>query len=100
MEEILEEIFATGDEQELQCEGICIEENECEGEIKRVHIIHEDHDWGMFSYCEVAIAIDEERGFNVYDRSQKHANGNPKFTHAGMMLDKDGNRSIFDDVAE
>jgi hypothetical protein len=33
-------------------------------------------------------------------REQRHANGAPMFDESGMMLDDQGNRSIFDDVDE
>lgn len=32
--------------------------------------------------------------------AQTYPNGAPMFNHSGMMLDAQGNRSIFDDVAE
>lgn len=31
-------------------------------------------------------------------RELKHDNGKPKFAPSGMMLDENGNRSIFDDL--
>lgn len=31
-------------------------------------------------------------------RQMKHTNGRPMFSKNGMMLDENGNRSIFDDV--
>jgi hypothetical protein len=46
----------------LTCEGECEEHI---GALKRVNVIHPEHDWGEFIYCESAIEEDISRGLIV-----------------------------------
>lgn len=44
------------------CQGRC----DCHhGEVHRVHVWHWPKDWGVFWYCENAIAVDQRNGFVV-----------------------------------
>lgn len=51
--------------QVIMCEGGCAIHHD--GVLQYVHVTHEEskRDWGVFIYCESAIAEDISRGLNV-----------------------------------
>lgn len=44
------------------CMGWC---DRCEGELKIVHVIGNDRDWGYFKLCDNAIKVNKQRKFRV-----------------------------------
>jgi len=49
----------------LICDGRCAARHECQGEVKRVHVMHGSKDWGWWDYCDEARAEDKRRGMTV-----------------------------------
>ena len=46
------------------CEGSC---DPHEGEVRTVHVVHPNMDWGNYQYCDTAVAEDISRGMEVTD---------------------------------
>jgi hypothetical protein len=43
----------------------CASHFDSEVAMRRVHVVHPNHDWGYFLYCDDAIEQDRSRGFRV-----------------------------------
>ena len=46
----------------MKCDGSCEEHT---GDVTIVHVRSDNHDWGIFHYCETAIEEDRWRGLWV-----------------------------------
>lgn len=75
--------------------------NETALSVLRQAIIDNTHG-DMFWIREILLAeLEKETGFpRAGDVAAKYPNGAPMFAADGMMLDENGNRSIFDDIDE
>ena len=49
----------------MKCNGRCESRHECQGEVKRVHVMLGSKDWGWFQYCDEARAEDKRNGYTV-----------------------------------
>lgn len=46
------------------CQGSC---DPHEGAVRTVRVVHPNHDWGDFQYCDTAVEEDRSRGMEVTD---------------------------------
>ena len=49
----------------MKCQGCCLHENTCSGDVRAVSVQYGAKDWGIFYYCDTAIETDRLRGFTV-----------------------------------
>jgi hypothetical protein len=49
----------------MKCDGRCKSRHECQGEVKRVHVMLGLKGWGRFNYCDEARAEDKRNGYTV-----------------------------------
>jgi len=47
------------------CDGRCAARHECQGDVKRVHVLLGSKEWGWFNYCDEARAEDKSNGYTV-----------------------------------
>lgn len=54
----------------MNCQGNCKIHGGHSGAVRTVHVIGHGSNWGRFDYCDRAIQIDRESGFDVSDVEQ------------------------------